>query len=1148
MDVEIEKGANPNNRKLSPKLKAALLFALLSICVFVIAWNARYEPRHSLCPGDIPELQPIRTLATIYFSCDDKVKLEDYSETNISSSASSSSACLIIRKILEQHIKSIFYTSLYNYPIIITPDILSLTNKKQDHDDDDNRLDTSNSYFIPVSIKFLSSLITNNTVEINHNLASVDVFLSLENDGKKFAKDKDKLYYDIGDGFYHSIVIAVLLSAGAACNELPLPLIFEGLSGFPSTCEKYMLPSPPSFSSILDPNVKNYMKTKEYSDFRIASFEHSMNWLTTSSQIHIDTVLAHSPDSSSASTFLSLSDDVQNVFQIFQKLIEEVNYFSFTFSFRTSLFVNITRENEELIKSLIVTNGSMCQFFTLYDTDIETISSITQSSISRSSTMSTSSLFPPILYKDIVDNKSCDEMILSSSSYSSLYCFKNSKAPIPFKKRSLDGDLGRSALQLLYALRDVTSTTPMSTCSHQSHYLCSNSTSSSSSSSSPFISYCSSITPPSSSKIVFFVPSKEKSPLFFRSKASSSVPIDMTEINNACVSNTSNQGYIWPQKFVNSGLRTEAEIKSWGALIILNNIKEENVNNINKANYICSDSAKSAVKALRRRLGLTGRRIHRLKYTQSISTQDTPKITNVNTQGDIDTFIDKNDFTVKLLSSEFDKDEERLDGCAISSSNFISIPERRMLDRLWLTSHLLYIRRALLAACALDTTPRLTSPKRAQISAKLSKELYIESLTLLKNNRSSNSRGDAISLDSKIRAALSKARLARLLAENVAYEPDITSDAFMPLPHILALYGPMWAPMALPLLVAILQGISSFRRKKRKDAAMRSIQSLCLGKGVIECVPFDENEHTDAVRGLYVEGQVMHASKGEEAVMRHMWWTKYVLTGDLLTVKERYMNRDPAKCGKGSCFFVASISIDTLNSIIRATGSKKGEGENNGIVLINSSLPLCEKTTNASTRQSPTEDEFFTNLLSLRSKCAQRSVDQKNFNGPTQEELQELFQVPGGPFLSLNSKRVYIGTVAVLPVKSEEYVAAKLLLLRASGASDKVIESARVKALKEAPTVAEILRVAVSPLMRRCGVATALTTHAEGFARACGYKTAYLSTLGTMEGANDLYKKNGFTLLSNTPQGSKNPFPIGPEGHPQSLVQEIFVCEYEKKL
>ena len=1118
----------------SPKLSTAILIALLSSCVFLAAWNARSEPRHSLCVGSLPELQPLRISASISLSCAIEEK---------------SNACVKIQNELKLMVQSIFHSSTYKHPVFINSDIVSESKEdtsRSSSNGEGGSGQEGSTYLIPLNVNVGSpSSLLENVVKINHELGSVDVFLKAED-------LKESLN---SDGLYRSMVIAVLVSAGAACNELPQPLIIEGLSSFPSTCEQYSLPPPPLSSSFSDPNIQKYVESKEYLDFRSTSFDHSMNWFSPSSRIHLDAVLAHAPGSSSASSLLSLPDDAQRVFIAFQKEVEESKYFSFTFSFRTALLVNITRATEEIVNIPTLHDGAACRLFTLYDTDIEEISSTSQSAISRGSTTSTLNGISPLLYKDSTSDKdvnSIDDAETIISSYSSLSrCYQNTNALIPFKKRSFDGDLGRSAWQLLYALSNATSVTASSSvCVHQARYFCKNGNA-------PPSSYCASIVPPSTSKIVFFVPNANKTPLYLRSSSNFSAESISASINQVCAS----ESKVWPQKTPH-GLRSEAEIKSWGALVILNN--EEKTVNAGTAASICSDSAKAAVTAIRRRLGLTGRRIRRVQWTtinrDNVDSSQSSLTHSLNEHGEVTDYHADiapkglNAF-VKLLSAESEEEETSLD-CAFSSSpssssssqtlRLLSIPERRLLDRLWLNSHLVYVRRALVAACALDASPRLISPLRAQQAAKMARDLFLNSLNLVLANASSNK--ERMLTDVIIRDALSKARLSRLFAESVAVDPDITSDAFMPIPHVLALYFPMWAPMALPLLVAIFQGISSFRRKRRRDAALRSTQIIANGKGCIECTPFDDSLHTVAVRGLYVEGQVMHARKGEEAVMRHMWWTRFVLTGDLLNVKNRYMSRDPKERGRGSCFFVASISVEALNSILGATSSLLTNSE--GIVLIESSKQQL-KASSASALHSDdgqSENEFFSRLLSLRFKCAQRSSGQQVFNGPTHEELQDLFNVPGGPFLSSDAKRVFIGTVAVLPVKPDEYINAKSLIPRASGATGKAIEAVKAKAKKDAPYVAEILRVAVSPLMRRCGVATALTTHAEAYARACGYRTAYLSTLGTMEGANDLYKKNGFTLLSPSPQGKNEPFPIGPAGHHLSIVQNIYVCEYEKKL
>jgi ribosomal protein S18 acetylase RimI-like enzyme len=89
-----------------------------------------------------------------------------------------------------------------------------------------------------------------------------------------------------------------------------------------------------------------------------------------------------------------------------------------------------------------------------------------------------------------------------------------------------------------------------------------------------------------------------------------------------------------------------------------------------------------------------------------------------------------------------------------------------------------------------------------------------------------------------------------------------------------------------------------------------------------------------------------------------------------------------------------------------------------------------------------------------------------------------------------------------------------------------------------APATAEISRVVASARLRRVGLGSAVVRHAEHFAKACGYKRVFLSTLATMRGANELYAgRLGYAALA--PAGG-----VATE----ALGLSVSVCYYERAL
>ena len=87
-----------------------------------------------------------------------------------------------------------------------------------------------------------------------------------------------------------------------------------------------------------------------------------------------------------------------------------------------------------------------------------------------------------------------------------------------------------------------------------------------------------------------------------------------------------------------------------------------------------------------------------------------------------------------------------------------------------------------------------------------------ESLTLLSNAffiLNISSWDDAATLIRAAREALRILRLARYRAEDIAADPLVSSDGFIPWSHLAAIYAPWWIPIAVPVFLSIVGALKT---------------------------------------------------------------------------------------------------------------------------------------------------------------------------------------------------------------------------------------------------------------------------------------------------------------------------------------------------
>jgi hypothetical protein len=62
-------------------------------------------------------------------------------------------------------------------------------------------------------------------------------------------------------------------------------------------------------------------------------------------------------------------------------------------------------------------------------------------------------------------------------------------------------------------------------------------------------------------------------------------------------------------------------------------------------------------------------------------------------------------------------------------------------------------------------------------------------------------------------------RRARLLAEALQADPSVTAESYLAPAHLAAIYVPAWAPLLMPLLLAVVKGFQELRAKRKKQTS-----------------------------------------------------------------------------------------------------------------------------------------------------------------------------------------------------------------------------------------------------------------------------------------------------------------------------------------
>lgn len=555
-----------------------------------------------------------------------------------------------------------------------------------------------------------------------------------------------------------------------------------------------------------------------------------------------------------------------------------------------------------------------------------------------------------------------------------------------------DDDAGRSLLQLVHdakvLLSQVFSTATgvgdaPQVCAPELRYTCSSGTNSGEAATRTVQYYCASNTPPTSSRMIVYIPPADLRPLYIQRffTAPRNAPFintsasGLAEAHRACSSSGSSVKYPWPDRFTMPvshsqqhqaapvHLDTSADIKGWGSIHVANNAhlaaasgfsaRGSTPDSSSGAHAFSASAASALIGHLRRQLGLSSRRPTAVRWDHNIDSSDSVVFQNARSSasiGTVDAAVDASGEqlvqpgNVASSASSPALQLEAEDVAALMSTSAapaISAFEHAQLFRRWWAVHEQATLLALRATC--DIT---RSQKRMKVPPHIAVGLHA-SVDHLRNARGSlaetlsSINGTNTSRIGKDSAMLAL-RLARFHAESLTSDPHLVTDSYLPFVHIMAIYIPLWAPMALPLIIAIIKGTQDYLAKRKRRAYLLShgIDPAILkhdadvavasvrGNAALLIRPFRLPD-ANAVRLLYVTGQAAHV-KNDGSLVCHLSWLYFVLckTGDMHADNITSVYQ-PHLCKPGTAPVHAVSRTSSSTSTIDAHGNGDADGKDN---------------------------------------------------------------------------------------------------------------------------------------------------------------------------------------------------------------------------
>ncbi len=516
-----------------------------------------------------------------------------------------------------------------------------------------------------------------------------------------------------------------------------------------------------------------------------------------------------------------------------------------------------------------------------------------------------------------------------------------------------------------------------------------------------------------------------------------------------------------------------------------------------------SAAAKAAVASVRRWLGLPELTVQR--FFSSAPTQAAAEVAVVDQKEPVIVEVDAAGEAHQLepqQAGRTDYSTQELDALvrvqhADSQASPLAAWERKLLLRRWLRVHAEETDDVHSAVCAtVAAQDMLRVPAHARNAMALA-DVAIK--------RSEECGSDML-------CAISHLRTARTLLEGVSSDPYLSPDPHMPLVHLVAVYVPIWAPMIMPLLIALVTGIKELCKPSETDkkaskepeidkpAVPAEARFVTLkGSGRVLVRPYEPSDML-AIRSLMFEGQASHA-KSAASFLVHMLWTKKLFTSDFQDIRAHYGTAGDAGPTR---LWVALVDPRSLR-------------------VADDANPILEKSKECGSPLAGMSKEesrgFDERLVALSQQFAKGDKGELAL-----AEARKLFRLPEKVPIYVDAQQwAIVGCVAAKPFDEKERAVPLTKGTSAYSSSD----------------TAELKRMCVHAAARGRGVATALASNLEQWVHEHGFKRVYLTTLASMTEATSLYKKMGYAPPAGSPA----------EGHSQTFKGiGIRVVEFEKQL
>lgn len=394
----------------------------------------------------------------------------------------------------------------------------------------------------------------------------------------------------------------------------------------------------------------------------------------------------------------------------------------------------------------------------------------------------------------------------------------------------------------------------------------------------------------------------------------------------------------------------------------------------------------------------------------------------------------------------------------------------------------------------------------------------------------------ALLLEGGRRRLVDAAGVALAEARALSADAGIGNDATVSSEQLAAIFLSPWAPLLLPLLLALAapaaSAVSAWRVRRGAGAAAAAAAAASAAD---RKTPKPEVVLRDIQRGdnlalqrLYVLGQLQHAVS-PAAERAHAAWTRMLMRSDLADAHAYYVDGEQRARYLGrATFIVATIARADFEAALVSRGGEAAAAAAAGTAWCGHLLAISPPHACAA-------DCVATTCHAACQACLRRLLDTSDADG-----------------------RVVVGCLALKPYMTPAALAAARSAKPSAAAStastaakateDEEDDKENAHGPPRDPAVlaalnrsraCELERMAVHPLLRRAGVASTLLARAEAWSRSVGFSRIVLSTLATMKPGLALYQRHGFRCMPG--------WPIEGVEH-DSHGDRIFICWLYKEL